>query len=108
MLTGVEGAEPQSFLPTIKEVDEEGDEEGDEESASVCNAGGLDGFAAEGGDPGADSRGHATGTETRQQAVDSLEMEEWRKARRKWRCMVARPKGNLVIGTKMLYKTNIR
>ena len=28
---------PQSFLPTIEEVDEGGDEE----SASVCNSGGL-------------------------------------------------------------------
>ena len=37
MHTGVEGAAPLSFLPTI----EVGDEEGDEESASVCNGDGL-------------------------------------------------------------------
>ena len=43
---------------------------------------GLDGFAGEGGDAGADS-GNVTGKESRQQAMESLEMEEWRKAQRK-------------------------
>ena len=40
MQAGVEGAASQSFLPTIKEVDEERDEE----SASVCDAGGSIGL----------------------------------------------------------------
>ena len=68
---------------------------------------GFDGFAGEGGDTGADSRGHVTGTKNRQQAMDSPEMEEWQKARRK-KGKVARPKGKLVVGTKILYKIKMR
>ena len=37
---------------------------------------GLDDFAEEGADTGADSEGHATGTVNRQQAMDAMEMEE--------------------------------
>ena len=40
MQAGVERAASQSFLPTIKEVDEKGDEE----SASVCDTGGSIGL----------------------------------------------------------------
>ena len=60
-----------------------------------------DDFARAGGDTtGADSGGHVTGTENRQQAMDSSEMEEWWKARGKWKCKVTRPNYRLVIGTK--------
>ena len=44
---------------------------------------GLDHFSEEGGDNGNDSGGRVTGTKNRQQAMESFEMEEWRKARRK-------------------------
>ena len=40
MQAGAEGAASQNFLPTIKEVDEEGDEE----SALVCDGGGSIGL----------------------------------------------------------------
>ena len=47
------------------------------------------------------------GAVDRQQARDALEMEEWRKVRRKKKCKLARPNDKLVVGTKMLYKKNI-
>ena len=40
---------------------------------------GLDDFAGEGGDTGADSEGHVTGVVNRQQAMNALEMGERRK-----------------------------
>ena len=68
----------------------------------------IDGFVNEAGNTGPDSGGHVIGTENRQQSMDSPEMEEWRKARRKWKCKVARPNDKLVVGNKMLYKKKIR
>ena len=53
---------------------------------------GLSNFAGEGGGTGANSEGRVTRTENRQQAMDSPEMEEWRKFWRKWKCKVTRPK----------------
>ena len=46
----------------------------------------LDGVATEGGDAGADSEGHVTGTVNQQQAINSPETEEWRKAQKKTKC----------------------
>ena len=60
---------------------------------------GLDGAAGE---------GHVTGAVNRQQAMNSLEMEEWRKCRRTKKCKIARPSDKLVVGAKILYKRNIR
>ena len=68
----------------------------------------VDGFVYEAGNTGPDSGGHVIGTENRQQSMDSPEMEEWRKARRKWKCKVARPNDKLVVGNKMPYKKKIR
>ena len=79
----MKGAAPQRFLPT--------NEEGDEESMSRCDGGGtmifrkkvelLEPIAS--GATRADSEGHATGVVNRENAMNALEMEEWRKVRRK-------------------------
>ena len=69
---------------------------------------GMDGFISGGGSTGVDSGGHATGTEYRQQSSDSSEKETIRKARKKWKCKVVTPNDKLVVGTKMLYKRNIK
>ena len=70
---------------------------------------GLDNFAREGGDPGADSDGYDTGSINRQQAMNALEMKELRKVRRrKKKCKMARPNGKLVVGVKMIYKRNMK
>ena len=95
----MEGAAPQSFLPTI----EESDVEGDDESVSMCNGGDSRIFAEEGGDTDIDSERHATGTVNRQQAMNVLEMEERRKVRRKKKCEMARPNDKLVVGARMIY-----
>ena len=79
VLAGVKEAEPQSILPTIEEVDEEGDEE----STSMCDGGGSMIFAEEGRDTEADGERHVAETVNRKQAMNVLEMEEWWKARRK-------------------------
>ena len=88
MHAGVKEAAAQSFPPT--------NEEGDEKSVSVCDGGGGDDFAGEGGDTGADSEGHVIGAVNRQQAMNALEMEEWRKIGRTKKCKVARPNDKLV------------
>ena len=44
---------------------------------------GHDGFSEEGGATRADSEGHVTGVVGRENAMNALEMEEWRKVRRK-------------------------
>ena len=59
--------------------------------------------AEEGGDTGADSERHATGTVNRQQAMNALEMEEWRKVRRKKKYEMDRPNDKLVVGARMAY-----
>ena len=46
---------------------------------------GRDYFAGEGGDTVVNSERHATGTENRQQSMNSLKIKGWQKARRKWR-----------------------
>ena len=50
----------------------------------------------------------STRTVNRQQAMDSLEIEEWRKARRKKKYKMARPNDKLVVGARMLHKGNMR
>ena len=69
---------------------------------------GLDDFAEEGGDTGTDSEGYVTGTGNRQQAMDSLEMEQWRKARKNKKCKRARPNDKLVVRARILYEGKIR
>ena len=69
---------------------------------------GLDGCAEEGGDTGSDSEGHATGAINRQQAMDALEMGEWREVWRKKKCKVVRPNYKLVIGARVIYKRNVK
>ena len=69
---------------------------------------GCDDFADEGGDSGADGGGHVTRTDNLQQAMESPEMEEWRKARRKKKCKMTRPNDKLVVGARMLCKRNMR
>ena len=60
-------------------------------------------FLKEGGTNGVDSEGHVTGAVNRQQAVNALEMEEWRKGRRK-KCKVAPLNDKLVVGARVIYK----
>ena len=50
---------------------------------------GLDDFAEEGGDSGADSEGCVIGAVNREQAMNPLEMEVWRKVRKKKKYKVA-------------------
>ena len=69
---------------------------------------GLDSVAKEGGDTESDSGGHITGTVHRQQAMNSLDIEEWRKARRIKKCKMARQNDKLVVGARMIYKQNMR
>ena len=59
-----------------------------------------------GGATGADSIGHVTRALNWQQAMNTLEMEEWRKIRRKKKCKVARPNGNLVVRARVIYNRN--
>ena len=40
--------------------------------------------------------------------MESPEVKEWRKARRKWKCKVARPNDKLVAGARMIYKKYMR
>ena len=54
--------------------------------------------------PLADSEGHVTGAVNRQKATNALEMEAWRKVRRKKKWKVARPNDKLVVGARMIYK----
>ena len=69
---------------------------------------GLDDFAEEDGDTGADSEGHATKAVNWQQVINVLEMEEWRKVRKKKKCKVARPNDKLVVGARRIYKRNTK
>ena len=61
-----------------------------------------DDFSEEGGAIGADSEEHVTGAVHRQQTMNALEMEEWRKVRKK-KCKVARPNDKLMVGTRVIY-----
>ena len=69
---------------------------------------GLDDFPEGGGDTGADSEEHVTGTVNRQQAMTMLEMVEWSKVRREEKCEMARPNGKLVLGARMIYKRSMK
>ena len=69
---------------------------------------GLDDFAEEGGDTGANGEGHVAGIVNRQQAMNALDMKEWRKTRRKKKCKVTRPNKNLVVGAKVIYKREVK
>ena len=40
--------------------------------------------------------------------MNALELEEWRKVRRKKKCRVARPNDKLVVGVKVIYKKNTK
>ena len=62
---------------------------------------GHDDFSAEGGATGADSGGHITGAVNWQQARNALEMEEWRKVRKK-KCKVVRLNHKLVVGARVI------
>ena len=69
---------------------------------------GLDSVANEGGDTESESGGHVTRTVNRQQAMNSLDMEEWWKDRRIKKCKRARPEDKLVVGARMLFKQNMK
>ena len=107
MHTGVEGEALQSFLPTIKGIDEEGDEE----SVPMCDGGGPMALQVKVDIPKPVVEGMPPEPETRQQAMNSPEWEEWRKAKEVEMygmvkiCVykqVARPKDKLAVGTKLL------
>ena len=68
---------------------------------------GHDVLSGKSGATGPDSEGHVTEAVNRQQTINALEMEEWRKVRRKkWK--VARPNDKLVVRARMIYKTNMK
>ena len=68
---------------------------------------GHDVLSEESGATGPDSEGHVTGAVNRQKTMNALEMEEWRKVRRKkWK--VARPNDKLVVRSRMIYKTKMK
>ena len=97
MHAGVEGAAPQSSLPT--------NEEGDKESVSMCDGGGTMIFERKVELPEPIKR-YVTGAVSQQQAMNALEMEEWREIRKK-KCKVARPNDKLVVGARVIYKRQI-
>ena len=68
---------------------------------------GHDIFLEESGATGPDSEEHVTGAVNRQKTMNALEMEEWRKVRRKKR-KVARLNDKLVIRARMIYKRNVK
>ena len=68
----------------------------------------LDDFLEKGGATGVESEGHVTGAVIWQKAMNALEMEEWRKVRRKKKCMVARRNDKHVIGARVVYKRKIK
>ena len=63
---------------------------------------GVDDFAEEDRDTGADNEGHVTGSVSPQQAMNALKMEEWPKARRKKKYKMARHDEKLVIEARMI------
>ena len=69
---------------------------------------GLDNFAEEGGSTGSDSEEHVTVAVNGQQAMNALELVEWRKLRRKKKCKITRPNDKLVVGARMIYKRKIK
>ena len=108
MHVGVEGAAPQSSLPT--------NEKGDEESTSVCDGGGpmalqvkVDIQQSIAGDMSPEPK-------NREQAMNLSDGEKWRKAEEvemhglvenSVYKQVTRLKGGLVIGTKILYNRKV-
>ena len=63
-------------------------------------------LSEESGATGPDSEGHVTGAVNRQKTINGLEMEKWKKVRRKkWK--VARPNGKLVVRARMIYKRKV-
>ena len=69
---------------------------------------GLDHFAEEGGDNGTANGRYVTGKVNQKQAMNELNMEEWRKVRRKRKRKMARPNVKLVIGVRMIYKRKMK
>ena len=68
---------------------------------------GHDVLSEENGATGPDSEGHVTGAVNRQKTMNALEVEEWKKVRRKkWK--VARPNDKLVVRSRMVYKTKMK
>ena len=68
---------------------------------------GHDVFSEKSGATGPDSEGHVTGAVNWQKTMNALEMEEWRKVRRKkWK--VARPNDKLVVRARIIYKTKMK
>ena len=63
-------------------------------------------FSEAGVTTGADNEGHVTGAVNRQQAMNTPEMEEWRKVRKK-KCKVTRPNDKLVVGARVIYNRKI-
>ena len=96
----MEEAAPQSILLTIKEVDEENE--------SVCDGGDSTILQVKVEIPELILGDLSTATVNRQQAMDSLEMEEWRKGRRKKKCKMASPNDKLVVEARIFHKRNVR
>ena len=68
---------------------------------------GHDVLSEESGATGPDSEGNITGAVNRQKTTNALQMEEWRKVRRKkWK--VARPNDKLMVRSRMIYKTKMK
>ena len=93
----MKGSAPQSSLPT--------NEEGGKECVDVRRRENND-FSEEGGAIGADSEGHVTRAINRQQMMNALEMEKWRKVWKK-KCKLARSNDKLVIGVRVVYNRKI-
>ena len=65
-----------------------------------------DEFLEEGGANGADSEEHVTGAVNQQQTMNALEMNEWKKVRKK-KCKVARLNDKVVVGARVTYNRNV-
>ena len=99
------GARRRGRKSTAKfSADERGRQRG--ECADVRRRG-HDVLSEESGATGPDSEGHVTGAVNRQKTMNALEMEKWRKVRRKkWK--VARPNDKIVVRSRMIYKTKMK
>ena len=69
---------------------------------------GNDGFAEEGGETGAHSEENVAGEVNWQKTMNALEVEEWRKVRRKKKCKVTRPNDKFMVGAGGGYKRNVK
>ena len=113
MQTGVEGTALQNILPPKTKG---GDEESDEESTLVCDGGGPMALQVKMDIQQSIAGDMPPETKHRKQAIHLPEWEDWRKAEEVEMhgmvedCVyeVAQRKDKLVVGTKTIYKENVR